>query len=113
MDNNAPLLLGFVIPSIPFLAVALVGLAVSLSRKARYPRAARWAITGFVCLLLQVVLSFLQQYMLSTRDGSANAIGLVWMVPASYFLRFASLVAIAVAIFSDRQNAQQRAAVDV
>lgn len=111
MNNSAPLLLGLAIPNLPFLAVAVAGLALSFSRRKQYPRAARWAAVGFACLLLEITLSVVQQYTFAIDSGSAeDRTDLFWIVSALYILRLATFIAIAVAIFAERPNAQQSAA---
>ncbi len=113
MNNSAPLLLGLAIPNLPFLAVAVVGLVLSFSRRAQYPRATRWAASGFACLILEIALSLVQQYTSLIGDSpAADRTNLVWIVSASYILRVATFIAIVVAIFAERPRVQQDAADD-
>jgi hypothetical protein len=113
MNNSAPLLLGLAIPNLPFLVVAVVGLVLSFSRRAQYPRATRWAAAGFACLLLEVALSVVQQYTFAIGDSPAgDRRDLFWIVSASYILRVATFIAIVVAIFAERPRVQQDAAND-
>ncbi|MRW89025.1 hypothetical protein GJ699_03415 [Duganella sp. FT80W] len=114
MNSSAPLLLGLAIPNLPFLAVAIAGLVLSFSRRALYPRAARWATVGFACLLLEIVLSVVQQYTFAIDSNSArDRTDLFWIFSALYVLRLATFITIAVAIFAERPNAQPSAAHDV
>ena len=114
MNNSAAFVLGLAIPSLPFLAVSITGLMFSLSRRRLYPRAARWATAGFTCWLLEIGLSVLQQYMFGITDLSATEReGLFWMFPTMYLLKLSAFVLITVAVFVERQHAQQSAPGDV
>ncbi|XLZ71005.1 hypothetical protein ABT364_03305 [Massilia sp. SR12] len=114
MFDDAPLLIGMVLPSLPFLALSIAGLTLSIVRRTRHPRAALCAALGFGCLFLDVTLSLVQQYMYMFASGSATErADHLWIYTVTYVLRLATFVAIAIAIFVERPNAQQNAARDV
>lgn len=104
MSNNAIVAIGAAIPSLPFVVVAIIGLAMSMSRWSRFPRVARWATIGFTSLLLQGGLSLVDQYNASASAGSLEneAHNLVWITTAMYLLKLLSLVALTMAVFAER-----------
>ena len=110
MSNGAAVALGAAIPSLPFLAVAIIGLVLSLSRRPRFPRAAGWAIVGFASLLLQFGMSLVKEYSIAVSTYEADPAnyvhGLVWMTAVMYFLNLISLIALAMAVFAERMPSQ-------
>jgi hypothetical protein len=111
MSNGAAVALGAAIPSWPFITVAIVGLVLSLSRRARFPRAARWAIVGFACLLLQFGMSLVKEYSVAVSTYEADPANyvhsLIWMTAVMYLLNLFSLIALAMAVFAERMPSQQ------
>lgn len=109
MSNSAIIAMGAAIPSLPFVAVGIVGLIFSLSRRSRFPRGARWATVGFISLLLHVGMSFVNQYSFEVSEGPPeHAVhNLVWMTSLLYLLRLVSLVALTMAVFAERQPAKK------
>ena len=109
MSNSAVFALGAAIPSLPFAAVAVVGLILSLTRRSRFPRGARWATIGFVSLLLQIGVSVVDQYSVAASDGPSEHYvqSLVWMTSLMYVLRLVSLVALVMAVFAERPTEKQ------
>lgn len=108
MSNSAIVAIGAAIPGLPFVAVAIVGLVLSLLRRSRFPRAARWATIGFASLLLQ---SLVDQYSVafSAFEGpTLNSVhSLVWMTAVMYLLRLVGLIALAMAVFAERAPARK------
>lgn len=111
MNNGAVVALGAAIPSLPFIVVAIVGLALSLSRRSRFPRGARWAIVGFASLLLQFGMSLVKDYSVAVSTYEADPAnyvpGLFWMTAVMYLLNLISLIALAMAVFADRMPGQR------
>jgi len=111
MSNGAVVALGAAIPSLPFIVVAIVGLVLSISRRSRFPRGARWAIVGFASLLLQFGMSVVKAYSVAVwtyeADPANDMQSLVWMTAAMYLLNLISLIALAMAVFTERAPGQQ------
>lgn len=111
MSNAAVVALGAAIPTLPFVAVAIVGLALSFSRRPRFPRGARWAIVGFASLLLQLGMSLVKEYSVAVStyeaDPTDDVNSLVWMTAVMYLLNLTSLIALAMAVFAERVPSQQ------
>ena len=116
MNDSAIIAMGAAIPNLPFVAVAIVGLVLSISRRSRFPRGAHWATVGFACLLLQVGTSLMEQVSValstSAEPSAAYLHSLVWMNTAMYLLRLAGLIALAMAVFAERAPAQRIAPCD-
>lgn len=111
MNNGAAVALGAAIPSLPFIAVAIVGLVLSLSRRARFPRGARWAIVGFASLLLQFGMSLVKEYSVAVSTYEADPANyvhsLVWITAVMYLLNLISLIALSMAVFAERVPSRQ------
>lgn len=108
MNNSAVVAIGAAIPSLPFVAVAIVGLVLSLVRRSRFPRAARWATVGFASLLLQSLVDQYSVAFSAFEDPSSNSVhNLVWMTAFMYLLRLLGLIALAMAVFAERAPARQ------
>ena len=110
MNNVAATALGVAIPSLPFIAVAIVGLVLSLSRRSRFPRGARWAIVGFASLLLQSGMLMVREYNVAVSTYEADPANdlqrLVWMTAVTYLLNLTGLIALAMAVFAERAPGQ-------
>lgn len=114
MNNAAVVALGAVIPNLPFVAIAIVGLILSRTRRSRFPRGARWATVGFASLLLQAGISVLKEYTVAISipeaDPNNYIHGLVWMTSGIYLLHLMSLSALAMAVFAERVPGRTAAA---
>lgn len=113
MSNGFAVALGAAIPGLPFAAVAIVGLVLSLSRRSRFPRGARWAMLGFGSLLLHFGISLLKEYSVAVSVHEADPTnyihGLVWITTGMYLLNLISLIALAMAVFAERVPGQEAA----
>ena len=96
------------IPQIPFVLIALVGLGFAISRRARHPRVSRWAAAGFACLIGDILVRGWIQLLLiggaDERPASTVAFAgrlMFWNAIATAML-VAALVALTVAVFVDR-----------
>lgn len=109
MSKSEIFAMGAAIPSLPFMAVAIVGLILSISRRSRFPRGARWASVGFTTLLLQVGMSVVAPYSVAASGGSPEHFShsMAWVTSVIYLLSLVSLVALAMAVFAERPVAKK------
>lgn len=111
MSNGAAVALGAAIPSLPFVAVAIVGLVLSILRRSSFPRGARWGFVGFASLLLHFGMSLVKDFSVTMSTYEADPTnyvhGLVWMTAVMYLLNLISLIALAMAVFAERVPGRQ------
>jgi hypothetical protein len=114
MSDDAVVVFGAAIPGLPFVAVGIVGLVLSFSRRSRFPRGARWAIVGFASLHLQFGMSLVKEHGVAVSVHEADPANyihsLVWMTAVIYVLNLTSLIALAIAVFAERVPGEKIAA---
>jgi len=108
MSDSAIVAIGAAIPGLPFVAVAITGLVLSILRRSRFPRGARWASVGFTCLLLHFLVDLYSVAFSAFEGPPLNSVNsLIWMTALTYVLRLLGLVALAIAVFAERAPARQ------
>jgi hypothetical protein len=101
---------GTLLSGLPIVLICVIGLYLAFQRMGHSPKAMRWAIAGFIAVLLQILaLSGSQAFIAAHETTAANvtayATQILFINLGIYVLRVAGVAFLAVAALSGRKPA--------
>jgi hypothetical protein len=107
MDNLASLTLWW--PSVPALAIGIVGIVLAANRLTQYPNAQRFAMLGFGALVLRTVISgWIQVMMMQARQEPGGLVEFAQKIAfiniGNFVLGIATPVFLLLAVLADRSE---------
>jgi uncharacterized membrane protein YhhN len=99
---------GTLLSGLPIVLICVIGLYLAYQRRVHSPKAMRWAMAGFVAVLLQIVALAASQAFITAHDTTpANvteyATQILFINLGIYVLRVAGVAFLAIAALSERK----------